>query len=120
MIIKTKSVQEPAESKDGVRICIMRRIKPEFVFDIWMPPLSPSTELLKEYHDGKISWQQYEVRFQKEVLDTQEKFLRILLSMASLTHITLLCWEETPQMCHRRLVVEALQKIDPHVKIDLT
>ncbi len=119
MIIKTKSIQDPVESQDGVRICIMRRIKPEFVFDIWMPHLSPSTELLKEYHDKKINWEQYEVRFNKEVIKAEKKYLNILLAIASITPITLLCWENTPEMCHRRLVTQALQKINPAINIDL-
>lgn len=119
MIIKTKSVQAKPEPKDGVRICIMRRIKPEFVFDIWMPPLSPSTELLKEYHDKKITWEQYETRFSKEVIDREKIFLNMLLAMASVSPLTLLCWEETPEMCHRRLVAQSLQKSDPTIQIEL-
>lgn len=118
-MIKTKSVQEPPHPDDGVRICIMRRIKPEFIFDIWMQPLSPSTELLKEYHDQIITWEQYEQRFKIEVLNTQRKYLEILLAIAEITPITLLCWEDTPTMCHRRLVAEELHRINPNTDIHL-
>jgi uncharacterized protein YeaO (DUF488 family) len=118
-MIKTKSIQAKREESDDIRICIMRRIKPEFVFDIWMPHLSPSTELLKDYHDEKINWEGYEKLFTKEVLDTQTNYLSILLELSKKYTITLLCWEETPEKCHRRLVVEKLQAMDPTITIKL-
>lgn len=118
-MIKTKSIQIKPEKADGIRICIMRRVKPEFVFDLWMPPLSPSTELLKEYHDEKIDWNGYENRFKKEVLDTQKIYLTMLLDLSKKQTITLLCWEETSEKCHRRLVVEKLQAMEPTLKVKL-
>ncbi len=117
--IYTKSIQEKAKKADGIRICIMRRIKPEFEFDIWMPVLAPSTKLLKEYHDKKINWNQFEEKFKKEVLTKQTKYLKILMDVAEKETITLLCWEETPEKCHRRLVAEKLKKMNPTTKVFL-
>lgn len=117
MEIQTKSVQAKPKKTDGIRICIMRRIMPEFVFDIWMPTLSPSTKLLKKYHEKESSWNEYEVLFTKEVLDTQQKYLKIVSDIAKDNNITLLCWEETPKMCHRRLVAERLQKVYPQLEV---
>lgn len=116
-MIKTKSIQAKPEKGDGIRICIMRRVKPEFSFDMWLPPLSPSTELLKEYHDEVIDWDGYEKLFTKEVLDTQTTSLTILLDLSKKHTITLLCWEETPEKCHRRLVVEKLLAMDPTLEV---
>lgn len=117
-MIKTKSIQTHAEKKDGVRICIMRRIKPEFEFDIWMPTLAPSTELLQSYHEKIIDWKTYEKRFDKEVL-SDSKYLDLLEKLELNQTITLLCWEETPEKCHRRLVAEKLIKLHPQIKIVL-
>ena len=64
-MLKTKSIQKRKTKSDGVRICIMRRVKPHFKYDIWMPTLSPSTELLKNYHEQKIDWEIYEKLFAK-------------------------------------------------------
>ena len=119
MIIKTKSVQAKNEKSDGIRICIMRRIRPEFVFDIWMPTLAPSTELLKSYHDRRIDWKKYERRFAKEVLNRNQKYLDIVLDISQKDILTLLCWEDTPEMCHRRLVAEHLKKINPLINFSL-
>lgn len=119
MKIQTKSVQAKSKKTDGIRICIMRRIMPEFVFDIWIPTLSPSTELLKKYHDKEISWKEYEVLFTKEVLDTQQKYLKIVSDIAKNNNITLLCWEEAPEMCHRRLIAQRIKKLYPDLIVNI-
>lgn len=119
MSLKTKSIQEKRAKQDGIRICIMRRIKPEFDFDIWLPALSPSTELLKDYHDKKINWDEYEILFTKEVLETQKEFIEIIGELCKNHTISLLCWEETPEKCHRRLVAERINELFPEVKLSL-
>ena len=116
-MIYTKSIQEKPAKKDGIRICIMRRPPEAGMYDIWMPHLSPSTKLLKDYHDKQIDWEIYEKRFNKEVLDTQKTYLEIVHAIAEKNTITLLCWEETSEMCHRRLTAERLQQLYPNAKI---
>ncbi|MCL4354024.1 DUF488 family protein [Patescibacteria group bacterium] len=117
--IHTKSIQLPREDKDGIRTCIMRRIKPEFDFDIWIPHLAPSSSLLSDYHMQKVSWEEYEKRFKEEVLDNNQKYLELVLDISKKHKVTLLCWEETPEKCHRRMVAEKLKEIDPQIKIAL-
>lgn len=115
MALFTKSIQKESNEKDGIRICIMRRIKPEFEFDIWIPSLSPSTELLKDYHDKKIDWETFEKKFTKENLNKKNKYLTIISDLVRKYDITLLCWEETPEMCHRRLVAEYIKNLHPEI-----
>ncbi|MBI1982362.1 MAG: DUF488 family protein [Candidatus Levybacteria bacterium] len=115
----TKSIQAKTNKQDGIRICIMRRIKPEFEFDIWMPALAPSTRLLKTYHEGKIEWKEYEKRFIKTVLSKQKKYLKIILDILKKNSVTLLCWEETPERCHRRLTAERLKKLNHRISLIL-
>lgn len=119
MTIFTKSVQAEVNKSDGVRICVMRRVKPEFLFDIWIPTLAPSTELLKSYHDKKVNWEEYERRYKIEVLDKQKKYLQILIDIVLKNDITLLCWEKTPEECHRRLLAERLERMNPNLSIKL-
>ncbi|MCL4387083.1 DUF488 family protein [Patescibacteria group bacterium] len=117
--IHTKSIQLPREDKDGIRTCVMRRIKPEFDFDIWIPHLAPSTSLLSDYHMQKVSWEEYEERFKKEVLDNNKDYLEIVLDISKKHAVTLLCWEETPEKCHRRLVAERLKEMNPKLMIQV-
>lgn len=118
-MLLTKSIQSRISKKDGIRICIMRRIKPKFEFDIWIPTLAPSTELLKAYHEGEIDWKEYKKRFIKTILNKQQKYLDIILDILKKNTVTLLCWEETPERCHRRLTAERLKKLKPQISLFL-
>ncbi len=107
-MLKTKSIQKRAFQTDGIRICTMRRIKPEFVFDIWIPLLSPSTQLLESYHANTVSWEEFENLLHKELFPKQDAILTMIADLSNKTTVTLLCWEKTPEKCHRRLLAEEI------------
>jgi len=94
----------------------MRRPGENVSFDIWMPILSPSNVLLNNYHNGKYQWEKFKKIFINEVVNNQKKFLKFLVSISLKQKVTILCWEEKPNFCHRRLIIEACQKINPHLK----
>lgn len=109
--IKTKSLQYKKLPTDGLRICIMRRVKPEYDFDVWIPKLSPSEKLLDEYViSKKINWSEFTKKFKKNVIDKQPALLQLLAIISKDRRITLLCWEKSQKQCHRRLILEALEK----------
>lgn len=112
----TKSIQDEKSEKDGIRICIMRRIKPEFEFDIWMPNLAPSTKLLKKYHDEKIDWKGFEKNFKKE-MSSQQIYFEIVKEIVEKNNATILCWEPKDENCHRLIVAENLKELNPKFKI---
>jgi uncharacterized protein (DUF488 family) len=66
---------------------------------------APTTDLLKNYRDKKISWKQYE-----------EEYLRLLVERDVINQISedfldgavLMCSEHLPDKCHRRLLAEYL------------
>ena len=68
--------------------------------------LAPTEEMLKEYRDKKIAWQEYEKRFLglMEQRSIESRVPRELFARRS----ALLCSEHTPEKCHRRLVAEYL------------
>jgi len=76
--------------------------------------LAPTKELLKDYRDNKISWTHYE----KEYIDILNK-RNILkkLDFNKLNDACLLCSEHKPDMCHRRLLAEYLQKANQEIEI---
>ena len=74
---------------------------------VHVPDLAPSEELFKRYRGGDLTWDEYSERY----LD--------LLSMRRVEHeldrelfadAVLLCSEDTPERCHRRLAAEYLQQ----------
>ena len=69
----------------------------------WAPQFAPTAPLLNGYKDGKISWDEYEVIYndllhKRDGLDFFKDFEG--------KRVCLLCAEETPQRCHRRLLAE--------------
>ena len=71
------------------------------------PDLAPTQELLKAYRDGQMSWEDYEERFLALMAERRIEDLPIRGSMGN---ACLLCSEEKPDRCHRRLVAEYLQQ----------
>lgn len=43
------------------------KFHPRFDYDIWCRRLAPSTELIKDYEEGKINWTMFTERFKKEI-----------------------------------------------------
>jgi uncharacterized protein (DUF488 family) len=68
------------------------------------PELSPTEEILDGYKKKKLSWQDYERKF-KEVL-TRRKPIQSNNFINEKGPICLLCAEDKPIQCHRRLVAE--------------
>lgn len=74
---------------------------------IHAPELAPTKDILDLYKNGKLTWQAYEDKFLNLMTQRNiEKSVRPEL----LDNGCLLCSEHEPHMCHRRLVVEYLNK----------
>jgi uncharacterized protein YeaO (DUF488 family) len=107
-MLHTKSIQDKKEIHDGIRISIMR--KPHGDYDLLILALAPSELLLQSYHDKKITWDEYEKAFlleMKNSLDAQ-RMLQFISKILNFTDVTLLCWEQMPDQCHRRLIAELI------------
>ncbi|MBW7943955.1 DUF488 domain-containing protein [Patescibacteria group bacterium] len=117
MSLYTKSVQAPVSPDDGIRVCIMRRPGADVVWDIWMPHLAPSHEVLTARHQNTMTKPEFNAWFEEHVLKGEREYLDILIEMAKKHTVTILCWEEDPQTCHRKLVAEECRKIDPELEV---
>ena len=107
-MIKTKSVFEPKSDDDGIRVLITRyypRGVKKGHFDEWVRTLAPSKELLKEYKDKKIEWDEFEKQFLNQMTSRDsETMIQTLANRAKKNNITLLCYEKSGHNCHRYLV----------------
>ncbi len=72
-----------------------------------MPELAPTKDILDDYKKRKeMSWEDYEDRFLKLMVKRQiEK-----IDPEKMNGGCLLCSEDTPHYCHRRLVAEYLKE----------
>lgn len=71
----------------------------------YMPQLAPTKEILDEYKKSKSEWSVYERKFLE--LMTKRKIEN--LDRKELDGGCLLCSEDKPHQCHRRLVAEYLR-----------
>ena len=74
---------------------------------VHVPDLAPTPDLLRDYRQRKIGWEEYEVQFLALMRDR-----RVQITVASdlLDAGCLLCSEDQPDHCHRRLVAEYLKQ----------
>ena len=77
--------------------------------DEWHKELAPSKELLSDWNNGKIDWQEYEQRYHKE-MDAQKESIQQIATRSRTETITLLCKEETDEHCHRRLLKKLIEE----------
>jgi uncharacterized protein (DUF488 family) len=73
---------------------------------VYRPEWAPTQDVLDSYKKQKGSWKSYEVAFNKLIFDRR---IERLATASLLDGACLLCSEDTPEYCHRRLVAEYLQ-----------
>ena len=120
MAIKLKSLRQPKESSDGLRMLITR-FRPRYVkkgnenWDVWHRDLAPSKQLWYEYFKTKkIDWNQYKERFIEQVKDNPKsiELIRWLSKFENNNNnndnnnITLMCFCKNEKNCHRSIVKE--------------
>ena len=74
---------------------------------IHRPELAPTKELLDNYKMNKLTWQDYEEIFNGILSDRK---INEKIKPEELDNACLLCSEQEPDQCHRRLVAEYLNK----------
>ncbi len=79
--------------------------------------LAPSEDILRDYKDKKITWDNYEERYVQLLHDRQ---IASKLSPDDMAGCCFLCAEHQPHHCHRRLLAEYLQCEWPQMKIAIT
>jgi uncharacterized protein (DUF488 family) len=77
--------------------------------------LAPSEDILKSYRQDK-DWQRYEQRFEA-LMDERHVMSRLDPAFFAGRACCLLCSEDAPDRCHRRLVAERLARHWPDVEI---
>lgn len=71
---------------------------------------APTKELLSDYRAGKVDWKEYERIFNDLMI---RRSINKRYNVANFDKCCFLCSEETPEMCHRRLLAEHLKQQNP-------
>lgn len=79
-----------------------------------MTELAPTQEMLDEYKKEGMDWQKYETRFLELI---KSRRIESLFAHPRFDRACLLCSEDGPHHCHRRLVADYLAERYPGIKI---
>lgn len=90
--------------KDDLRYLLKAICSIEYIH---MPELAPTKEILNEYKKNKGDWTVYENHF-RDLLS--KRMIEKKLSPGQFDGACLLCSEDKPNHCHRRLVAEYLKE----------
>ena len=72
--------------------------------------LAPTKQILDDFKSNKISWEKYEIEYYKLLEERNIKSLFPTIVDFNKDTICLLCSEEKPTHCHRRLLAEYLKR----------
>lgn len=81
---------------------------------IHLPALAPEQTMLDEYRKNPRNWDEYERRFLALI---KSRAIESILTRDQLDNACLLCSEDRPEHCHRRIVAEYLRDAWADVEI---
>lgn len=128
MAIKIVRLGSSREEGEGLRIGTVRRPprgvrKEDYsvknIYDVWFPNLSPSERLLKEAQAAKNeqSWKTFKRKFLAELkLPQPSKDLDLLAALSHKTNLSIGCYCENDNRCHRSILRELLIQRGADVK----
>lgn len=128
-MLKSKCILTDKEIEDGQRISIMSRHTLndgktpdpriwDTSFDIHLPNLWPSPKLVWKYYRNEIDYTEYTKEY-KESLIIKQDAIKEIIKEALIKNITVLCIEESPEFCHRKIFVETAQELAKAMGADL-
>ncbi|MCL6097204.1 MAG: DUF488 family protein [Bacteroidetes bacterium] len=128
MAIKIVQLGTPREKNEGLRIGTVRRPprgvrKEDFAklnyYDVWFPNLSPCDELVKQAQasEDEKSWNTFKRKFLAELKSSAaSKDLDLLAALSHQTDLSIGCYCENENHCHRSILKELLIQRGADVK----
>ncbi len=119
MTIQTVQLGVPRLQNEGLRIGAVRRPprgvrKEEYAeldfFDVWLPILAPSQELLDQVKNTGMSFGTFSRRYRSEMKQTDAKqVIRLVAAMAEQGSLSIGCYCTEEWRCHRSILIELIQ-----------
>lgn len=128
-MLYTKSILKEKSSEDGIRISVMSRhtlndgITPDNriilgSYDEHLQILAPPLKLIGDYYKRGLCFEDFEKKYleyirKENVAEEVKKLAKRAISL----DITILCIEENPEKCHRRILAEECKRYEPYIQI---
>lgn len=128
MSIRIVRLGTPREADEGLRIGTVRFPprgvpKSEYasrnIYDVWLPILSPSQELVKgaKASTDDKSWSIFARKFRAEMKEPDAaRILDLLAALSLQTNLSVGCYCENEARCHRSILRELLVERGAHVR----
>jgi uncharacterized protein YeaO (DUF488 family) len=117
--IETFRAGSPRKAVEGLRIGTVRLLprgvpKKDYArrnyFDVWLPTLAPSRELLKAYNAGKLTPKQFFAKYRSEMKRPEARHtIELLATLAQKTPIAVGCYCEDETCCHRSVLIKLIR-----------
>ncbi len=120
MAVRIVRLGDPRVANEGLRIGTVRRPprgvpKSEFasrnLYDVWLPNLAPSEELLKQGQAaiGDREWRSFSRRYRAEMARPEaSRVWDLLAALSHTTDFSIGCYCADEQRCHRSIMREIL------------
>lgn len=99
---------------DALLVQISNSAPANFEVDMVLKNLSPDWKWVRALKEDEITWEKFEYEYNKKM---DKELTDEVMHVLSVEDCVLLCWEHTPELCHRRLLGERLQKMGMEVII---
>ena len=78
-------------------------------YDVWLPELAPSSDLLQKFKKGTVDWDQILRRYRSQMRTPECRHLIALLAgLSKVTTLSVGCYCEEETQCHRSVLRELL------------
>jgi len=81
--------------------------------------LAPSWEMVREFKRGRLSWEGYERMYLERLRDVWRFRRWVFRRLFLMGRVTFVCYCQSDERCHRRLLREVLKKIGEKYGIEV-
>ncbi|MFQ5524913.1 MAG: DUF488 domain-containing protein [Thermoanaerobaculia bacterium] len=120
MTLRVVQLGSPRHESEGLRIGTVRR-PPRGVpkerhakddwYDVWLPELAPSAELVKDAQRAESAedWRAFARKYRKEMADpAKARLIELLAALSKRTNLSAGCYCDDETKCHRSVLRELL------------
>ena len=121
MALKVRAARagSPRQPGEGLRLGTVRLLprgvrKQDYArlnyFDVWLPSLAPSRQLLAQFKQAKLSLPTFFSRYRREMRQTEPRqTIRLLAAIAERQPISVCCYCEEERRCHRSVLLQLIR-----------
>lgn len=116
--LSTVRIGSPRQRGEGLRLGTVRYLprgvkKSDYskrdLFDVWLPNLAPSRELLRAFMDDNLTVRTFFAKYRSEMKATEPRqLIELLAEVAQHTPLSIACYCEQESRCHRSVLRELI------------